>query len=185
MTSEQRLSEQCSKQDGQAFRELYDNFGGRLFSLCLRYIPDRNDAEDALQDSFIKIIHSISSFRYKGEGSLYAWMSRIVMNQCLDRLRKDRGKPLTDIEVTQLDGIADSEPDAAGIESIPEDELIRMVGRLPAGYRAVFNMYAVEGYSHKEIARALGIKEKTSSSQYFKARAMLATMIKEYEKGCK
>ena len=177
MIPEQTLAERCRRKESQAFKELYDTYAGRLFSLCTRYAPTQTSAEDILQDSFIKIIQSFDSFRYKGAGSLYAWMSRITVNRALDSIKKDSRIPTVTLEESRAEEIRLDDRD---IGIIPEKELLRMIRELPSGYRTVFNMFALDGFSHKEIARALGIRERTSSSQYSRARAMLAGKIKHY-----
>lgn len=179
MTSEQTLAERCRRRESQALKELYDSYAGRLFSLCMRYAPTQASAEDILQDSFIKIIQSIDSFHFRGTGSLYAWMSRITVNRALDSLKIDSRIRTVTIEESRAAEIRLEDRD---IGIIPEKELLRMIRELPPGYRMVFNMFALDGFSHKEIARALGIKERTSSSQYSRARAMLAEKIKDYLK---
>jgi len=176
MIDERQLSERCARGEKPACRELYDSYAGRLLALSARYTGSRDVAEDVLQDSFIKIFSSIASFHYRGEGSLYAWTRRVVVNQSLDWLRKQKKNGTVQIEEARLTPEVD-EQEAA---SIPEDVLARMVEELPVGYRTVFNLFAIDGYSHREIGRMLGIKEKTSSSQYFRARSLLAGKIKEY-----
>lgn len=179
MTSEQQLAERCAKGERTAFKELYDIYAGRLLSLCMRYSGDLAAAEDILQDSFITIISSFDSFRYRGSGSLYAWLSRVVANKAVDKLREKKKLPVVTIEEGRVqETLLDNEE----IFSIPEKDLLKMIEELPPGYRTVFNMFALDGFSHKEIARSLGIREKTSSSQYSRARAMLAGIIKEYLK---
>ena len=177
MTPEQALAERCRRRESQAFKELYDTYAGRLFSLCTRYAPTQASAEDVLQDAFIKIIQSFDSFHYRGAGSLYAWMSRITVNRALDSMKKEGRIQTVTIEESRAEEIRLEDSD---IRDIPEKELLRMIRELPPGYRTVFNMYALDGFSHKEIARALGIKERTSSSQYSRARTMLAEKINDY-----
>lgn len=176
MSREQELAERCRRKEGQAFRELYDSYAGRLFALCTRYAPSQAAAEDILQDSFVKIIQSFGSFRYRGEGSLYAWMSRITVNRALDSIKQDNRIPTVTFEESRAQEIPLDEKD---IGVIPEKDLLRLIRELPPGYRTVFNMFALDGFSHKEIAAALGINERTSSSQYSRARALLAGKIKD------
>lgn len=177
MSPEQSLSERCKRAERPAFKELYDSYAGRLLSLCSRYVGTRAAAEDVLQDSFIKIIQSFGSFKYRGPGSLYAWMSRITVNRALDTVRQDCKVPTVPIDSGKAGEVGIEDDD---ICAVPHEELLRMIRELPPGYRTVFNMYALDGYSHKEIGRALGIKERSSSSQYLRARAMLAEKIKDY-----
>ena len=176
MFDERQLSERCARGEKPACRELYDSCAGRLLALSTRYVGSVDAAEDVLQDAFIKVFSSISSFRYRGEGSLYAWIRRVVINQSLDWLRLQKKTGTVPIEEARTS----SEVEEKDVAAIPEGVLARMVEELPEGYRTVFNLFAIDGYSHKEIGKMLGIKEKTSSSQYFRARALLAGKIKEY-----
>lgn len=176
MYDERQLSERCARGEKPACRELYDSYAGRLLALSTRYTGSQDAAEDVLQDSFIKVFSSIGTFRYKGEGSLYAWIRKIVINRSLDWLRVQKRNGTVPIDEAR----SSSEIEEKDVGPIPEDILARMVEELPDGYRTVFNLFAIDGYSHREIGRMLGIKEKTSSSQYFRARALLAGKIKEY-----
>jgi RNA polymerase sigma-70 factor (ECF subfamily) len=178
MFDERQLSERCARGEKPACRELYDSCAGRLLALSTRYVGSVDAAEDILQDSFIKVFSSIGSFRYQGEGSLYAWIRRIVINRSLDWLRIQKKNGTVPIEEARTS----SEIEEKDVCVIPEDVLARMVEELPDGYRTVFNLFAIDGFSHREIGRMLGIKEKTSSSQYFRARALLAEKIKRYIK---
>lgn len=178
MTPEQLLAERCRSRESQAFRELYDTYAGRLLFLCARYAASHAEAEDILQDSFIRIIQSFDSFRYRGAGSLYAWMRRITVNKALDFVRTAGRFPTETMDETDAKEIFIDDNDV-GI--VPEDVLLRFIRELPPGYRTVFNMFALDGFSHKEIARTLGIKERTSSSQYHRARTILAAKIKDYQ----
>lgn len=176
MYDERQLSERCARGEKPACRELYDSCAGRLLALSTRYTGSQDAAEDVLQESFIKIFSSIASFRYRGEGSLYAWIRRVVINQSLDWLRKEKRNGTVPIDELRTS----AEIDETEVGLVPDDVLARMVEELPDGYRTVFNLFAIDGYSHREIGKMLGIKEKTSSSQYFRARALLAGKIKEY-----
>lgn len=176
MYDERQLSERCARGEKPACRELYDSCAGRLLALSTRYTGSQDAAEDVLQEAFIKVFSSISSFRYRGEGSLYAWIRRVVINQSLDWLRKEKRNGTVPIEETRTS----AEVDEDEVAVVPEDVLAGMVEDLPDGYRTVFNLFAIDGYSHREIGKMLGIKEKTSSSQYFRARALLAGKIKDY-----
>ena len=178
MYDERQLAERCAKGDRLACRELYDTFAGRLLALGARYTGSRESAEDVVQDALVKVFSSFQSFRYKGSGSLYAWMSRIVINRSLDWLRERKRSGTVNLDDAHADRTASvTESD---VDTVPAEVLARMVEELPDGYRTVFNLYAMDGYSHKEIGKLLGIKEKSSSSQYFRARALLAEKIKEY-----
>lgn len=142
---------------------------------CLRYIADRDAVKDVMQDAFVKVFTSLSQFHYRGEGSLKAWVTRIAANESLNYVRRNERLAFTDNVPDVPD---DEDPD---IGEVPMQVLLRMIGDLPAGYRAVFNLFVFEGMSHKDIARALGIKESSSASQYLRAKRQLAKEINEYK----
>ena len=167
---EQILAEGCRKGDDMARKELYDRYAGRLLSICMRYAGDRATAEDLLHDAFLKIYGAFDRFTYRGTGSLRAWIERITVNVKLGSVTLDEGKAAAEV----------AEPDVAEMARVPREVLMRFIGELPEGYRAVFNLYCIEEYSHRDIARMLGINEKSSSSQLFRARAMLARRIRAY-----
>lgn len=143
-------------------------------SVCLRYADNREMAEDFLQDGFIKVFSSIRSYSY--EGSFEGWMRRIFVNTALEALRKNdllrNGVELDALEPQQ-------EADYSAVEKISADELMELIAQLPPGFRTVFNMFAIEGYSHREIAETLNINESTSRSQYTRAKRLLQKWIKE------
>ena len=144
-------------------------------AIGLRYVPEREEVRDILQDSFVKILTSIGKFDFRGEGSLKSWISRIVVNCAIDHVREhDR--------IAFVGDIPDSaDEEAPDVRDIPPDLLMEMIGRLPANYRLVLNLFVYEQCSHKDIARRLGIKESTSASLFFRARKMLAKMIRDYQ----
>lgn len=157
-------------------RILYDRHVGYMTAVCSRYIIDNDDVKDILQESFMKIFSSMDKFVWRGPGSLRAWMSRIVVNDCLKFLRKNGRFDTVALEASDY---SDEEPE---IGRIPPAEIQRMIRMLPVGYRTVFNLYVFEEKSHKEIAELLGIKEDSSASQFHRAKTMLAGWIKEYER---
>lgn len=159
-----------------AFEQLYQSYSPYLFSICCRYISDDKEAEDVLQDSFIKIFRSLPRFKSQGEGSLKAWMSRIVINESLKHLKLKSRMP----KENELPENLPQEDESS--EKIPTEVLLKMIRELPEGYRTVFNLFVLDGKSHKEISRLLHIKESTSASQLFKAKALLSHNIKRYIK---
>lgn len=176
---ERTLADGCRAGSDAARKELYDRFAGRLLAVCLRYAGDRATAEDLLHDAFLKIFGAFDRFSYRGPGSLRAWIERVTVNVALEWLRNrnrlgvvplDEGRALPDA----------AEPEPSEVARIPREALMRFASELPDGYRAVFNLYCIEGYSHRDIARMLGINEKSSSSQLFRARALLSRRIREY-----
>ena len=179
---EKKIAEGIRKGSHAAMKELYDEWSGYLFALCLRYIPDRETASDILQDSFVKIFTNAGSFSYKGPGSLKAWISRVTVNEALQYLRKRKSGEMLEYK-DNLPDVSEDEPEDNDIGAIPAGELQKMIEELPEGYRTIFNLFVFEEMSHKEIAAALGISESTSASQYHRARKLLAKKIKEYGKG--
>lgn len=159
-------------------KHLYERYSARLLAVCQRYLGDRAWAEDVLHDSFITIFNKSGKFDFRGEAALYGWMRSITVHKCIDALRAARRGPVPLDEGRDIP--EEAGPDADGVRKIPPGELIRMIGELPDGYRTVFNLFCMEGYSHAEIAEKLGIRENTSTSQYFRARALLAKKIKDY-----
>ena len=180
-TEEQILAEGCQKGENTARKELYDRFAGRLLAICMRYVGDRETAEDLVHDAFIKIFGAFDRFSYRGPGSLRAWIERITVNFALEWLR-NRNR-LGTLELDEGRAAAEiAEPEPGEVARIPQEVLMRFVAELPDGYRTVFNLYCIEERSHKEIAELLGINEKSSSSQLFRARTLLARRIKDYLK---
>ena len=174
METEQELLEAIRGGERAALRRLYDRYSGYAMAIGLRYIPERDEVRDVLQDSFVKILTSVSQFNYRGEGSLKSWVGRIVCHCAVDYLREHQ-RFLT-IDVVPDEPEEPEEPDIGGV---PPDELMAMIGRLPANYRTVLNLYVFEQRPHREIAQLLGIKESTSSSLFFRAKKMLAREIEK------
>lgn len=171
---EKRLIRLSQKGDPGAQKALYDWLSPKMFAVCLRYMGDRMAAEDVLQDGFVTLFSKLDS--YSGVGSFEGWARKIFVNTALMSLRKsDVLKETGDIEEAR--GIIGEQ--ISPIQEIGYKELIRLIGELPTGFRTVFNMYVVEGYSHKEIGEALGISENTSRSQLLRARALLQSKILE------
>ena len=175
-TFDTQLIAACKKGDRAAQRSLYDRLAPRMFPVCIRYVGDRALAEDILQDGFVTLFTRIDS--YKGEGSFEGWARRIFVTTALMSLRKKDALKLSD----ELETVRGMKTEITGqMENIGYKELMELVMSLPTGFRTVFNMYAVEGYSHKEIGDILGISEVTSRSQFSRARALLQSKIKERE----
>ena len=171
-----QLIESCIKGNRVAQKVMYDRLASRMFSICIRYVGDRTLAEDILQEGFITLFTRLGS--YKGVGSFEGWARRIFVTTALMYLRKKDALKMSD-DLEQARGLKTEM--TSQIENIGYQELMKIVMSLPAGFRTVFNMYAVEGYSHKEIAGILGISEVTSRTQYSRARALLQSKIKERE----
>lgn len=178
--SEKQIAEDIRNGSNAAVKKLYDESSGYLLALCSRYIADHAAAEDVLQDSFLKIISSIGSFTWKGNGSLKAWMSRITVNEALQYLRKQKKSSFIDYG-DRLPDMTDEDDDPE-VESVPPEVIQKMIQELPDGYRTIFNLVVFEEKPHKEIADLLGITESTSASQFHRARKILAKRINDYVK---
>lgn len=169
--------------DPKAARAIYNMHVGYLTAVCSRYVTDDEDVKDLLQESFVKIFRSLDRFRYRGKGSLRAWMTRIVVNEALKFLR-DKGQGRNSMvelkEYLPETADEDSTVDDADVSEIPPEEMQKMIRRLPVQYRTVFNLYVFQQMSHKEIASALGMAPATSASCLHRARKMLVQMVNEY-----
>lgn len=171
--TEDELIKACIDNNSRAQKTLFETYSPRLMGVCMRYAEDRDAAQDMLQDGFIKIFQKLSA--YKGSGSFGGWAHRTMVNTCLDAIRKNsKFKYAVDIEdaehLVQIKETAYSD--------IRTKELLKLIQALPEGYKVVFNMFAIEGYGHKEIAEELDIAENTSKSQYRKARLWLQRELK-------
>lgn len=175
METERELLEAIRVGDRAAMRRLYERYKGYAMAIGLRYIPNSDEMRDVLQDSFVKIITGISRFEYRGEGSLKSWVSRIVANQAINYIRDHERFHFTD-EIS--DDRIEEEPD---IGEVPDEVLDGLIGQLPANYRVVLNLFVFEQLSHREIAQQLGISEKNSATQFFRAKRALQKMIIEYK----
>lgn len=178
--SENELSLRCKQEDMNARRMLYERYGGVLMAICLRYTGNREEAEDVLHDGFLHIFESIKQFTYQGEGSLKAWLSRVMVNEALGFLRKRNAQAQQEVLLDEIPDMPDTED--TGFDGLPQSVLMRMISELPDGYRTIFNLYVFEDKSHKEIASMLGISERTSSSQFYRAKSLLMKKINEYRK---
>lgn len=171
-----KLIEACIGGDRASQKVLYDRLAPRMFPLCIRYIGDRTLAEDILQEGFITLFTKLDN--YKGEGSFEGWARKIFVTTALMSLRKkDALKMSEDLEAAR--GMKAEV--TTQIQSLGYKELMKLVMQLPPGFRTVFNMYAIEGFSHKEISEMLGISETTSRTQLSRARTWLQNKIKEIE----
>ncbi|WP_036904662.1 RNA polymerase sigma factor [Prevotella sp. AGR2160] len=175
---EQSIIDRFRRGDSSAMDVLYSQYSGYLTAVCARYITDDDDLKDVLQEALIKIFTNIGNFEYRGRGTLKGWMSRIVVNEALSLLRRQSAAQKVRPD-TDLPDLPDEEPQ---LEGITTETIINCIQQLPPGYRTVFNLYAIEGHSHQEIAQMLGIKADTSASQYYKAKNMLARMLREVKR---
>ena len=179
--TEQELALGCARSDRDAQAELYTRYAAGIYALCLRYIEDREEARDLMHDAMIKAMDNFKSFKYAGEGSINAWISRIAVNMAIDRLKESSRFRQIPIELVSGSEIEDAlEPDAGQVEQIPDGVLDEMIAELPPIRRTIFNMYFVDGFSHKEIAGKLGITERGSTSMMAKARASIKKVLLNY-----
>ena len=174
-TTETQLIAALRRGESRAHKVAYERFSGRMLAVCMRYCANRDDAEEVMIDGFMRVFEKISQFRE--DGSFEGWIRRIMVTESLMFLRKNKQWrqeiPIDDVTV---------EPDYAWADTaIHENDLLRMVNQLPDGYRTVFNLYAIEGYNHAEIAELLGMSEGTSKSQLSRARAILQANIAKAE----
>lgn len=158
--------------DDVAFKALYDSISGKMYSLCLRYASNSEDANDLFQDGFVKLYRNLSNYRF--EGSFEGWARRIFVTTCLDSLKK---KKVNFSELSEETRIESKDPNAH--DKLNMENLMKLVQSLPDGYRTVVNLYLIEEYSHKEIADMLGITESSSKSKLHKARLILKERLSE------
>jgi RNA polymerase sigma factor (sigma-70 family) len=172
--SESDLIEGCLRGDRKMQYELYQQFAPKMYGVCLRYAGNAEEAEDILQEGFIKIFNKIGS--YRGDGSFEGWIRRIFVNTAIEHFRKKTYlQPITEVEENTMEGKY-----LSVLDNLAEKDIIQLVQQLSPGYRTVFNMYVVEGYTHKQIAEALGISEGTSKSQLSRAKQILQDMVKRF-----
>lgn len=169
--TEERLIDACRKGDRKAQYELYEKYAPLMYSICRRYVMRLQEAEDILVCGFTKVFQKLHQF--KGEGSFEGWVRRIMVNEALTFIRRNKSMYL-EVEIET----ASREPDLNKLsDQLEVEDLEKMIDRLPMGYKTVFNLYAIEGFSHKEIAQKLGISENTSKSQLSRARAHLQKLL--------
>ncbi|MBL0342798.1 MAG: RNA polymerase sigma factor [Bacteroidetes bacterium] len=173
--NETEIIKGCIRKDRQSQKALYDRFASVMYAICLRYTHSRDNALDVLQDGFIKVYSSLES--YKGEGNFEGWLKRIFINTAISYYHKIK---------TLADHFPDSEETTYNysdeiniISKMSEKELLKLISKLPDGYRMVFNLYVIEGYDHEEIGKMLSINPGTSRSQLLKARRVLQQQLKD------
>lgn len=171
--SEYELARGCQREDRSAQEALYARFAPRMFAVCLRYARHRPEAEDLLQEGFVRVFDKLGGFRM--EGSLEGWIRRIMVHTCINHLRKKSVR--NEVLGTHRAPERHASPDA--LANLGQQELMALVMELPDGYRTVFNLYAIEGYDHAEIAALMGCGESTSRSQLAKARRHLQQRLEE------
>ena len=163
----------CREGDLTAQKALYKSMSGKMFAVCLRYASDYHNAEDILQEGFIKVFRNID--KYRGEGSFEGWIRRIFVNTSIEQYRKNvKLYAVSEIEDTNI-----SNHDSNALDTLMTEDLLRLIQTLSPGYKTIFNLFVMEGMSHAEIAQELGISEGTSKSQLARARGILQTKIEK------
>lgn len=183
MGHDKKLVKDLKRRKKGIYEALYQDYAPALLSVCLRYCCNIQDAEDVLHDGFIKILRHIDTFKARSSGSFEGWMKRIMINTALNFLR-DRAKERWSLEIDPVRERIPDEPEESNHwedlnQQLGTDRIMQMICELPPGYRAVFNLYVFEGFSHKEIAEELQFSENTSKSQLSKARSLLRKKISD------
>jgi RNA polymerase sigma factor (sigma-70 family) len=172
--TESDLIHGCMEGNRRMQEELYRRFSPRMYAVCLRYASSSEEAEDILQEGFIKIFKKLGS--YRGDGSFEGWIRRVFVNTAIEHFRRRRYlQPVTEKEENTIEGKL-----LSVLDDLAEKDILELIKQLSPGYRTVFNMYVVEGYTHKEIGEMLAISEGTSKSQLSRAKVILQDMVKKY-----
>lgn len=174
--TERELIEGCLRGSALHQRALYDRFSGKMYAVCIRYAKTPSDAADLLQEGFIKVFGKIGQYHY--QGSFEGWIRRVMVNTCLRAYQRQR----FEMEQSGLESLPDPSVPPDAVSNLSEVDLLGLIAQLPEGYRLVFNLVAIEGYTHAEVAEILGIQEGTSRSQLTKARRWLAEQLLLLEK---
>ncbi len=182
MMNEQQLIEQCKKQNSKAQKILYDRYAGLFLGICMRYVYERSEAEDILQEGFLKIFTKIKEF--EGRGSFEGWMKRVIVNTAITHYHRNSKHnkhhyDIGDVQETKFENETYKESEFTG------DELLKVINSLPEGYKMIFNLYAIEGYKHKEISALLKIDINTSKSQYSRAKKLIRKKLEHLKKEAK
>jgi len=176
MYSDEELIQGCLNNNARAQESFYKHYVSRMYGVCLRFARSRMEADDFLQEGFIKVFANLQSFR--NEGSLDGWIRRTIINTAINLIKKN-AKFLNNTEIDRADVLP--REDATALDSLCAEELLEMIAELPTGYRIVFNLNVIEGYTHKEIGSLLDISENTSKSQLSRARQALQKKISELQ----
>ncbi len=173
MISDKTLIHKCMKNDSDAQELLYRNYASKMYGVCLRFTKNKMDADDTLQDGFIKVFNSLRNYKY--EGSFEGWIRRIMINTAINHYKKS----LHHYNEIDVDDIQINNNDESALDRLSAIDLLKLIKTLPDGYRMVFNLYAIEGYNHIEVGKMLGISKNTSKSQLSRARKFLQDKIKK------
>ncbi|MDR2836245.1 MAG: sigma-70 family RNA polymerase sigma factor [Bacteroidales bacterium] len=169
----EKLIKQCQKKDHKAFDELYKKFSPLIYGICLRYTKNEEDAKDLMQDNFIKILTKIDNYQFKG--SFEGWLRKLTINNAINYLESSNYNSFKNDNII----INVNSKEETPFEKINAEELLMIINKLPIGYKTVFNLYAIDGYKHSEIADLLGISESTSKTQFKKAREAILEILKK------
>ena len=171
--NEEQLVLKCLEKDALAQKQLFEYYSRRMMGVCLRYSKDMEEAQDVLQMGFIKVFEKLEMYNQKG--SLEGWIRKIIVNTALDNIRKNK-KLLNNVDLEKVDYQLENHHETA-VEAMSAQDLLKVIQSMPTGFRTVFNMYVIEGYSHKEIAEELNITVSTSKSQFSRARSYLQKIL--------
>jgi RNA polymerase sigma factor (sigma-70 family) len=173
--TDEQLVKKCLEKDSLAQKQLFDSFSRKMMGVCLRYTKDVEEAQDVLQIGFVKVFEKLHLFN--NEGSLEGWIRKVLVNTALDQIRKNK-KFDDNVDLSKVDYSMASENENV-LDQLSANDLLKIIQAMPTGFRTVFNLYAIEGYSHQEIADQLNISINTSKSQYSRARVYLQKIILE------
>jgi RNA polymerase sigma-70 factor (ECF subfamily) len=175
MLTDEVLIKRCIANDAKAQRELYQRFAPKMWAVCLRFAKDRMTAEDILQEGFVRVYGKLNQYTF--EGSFEGWIRRIMVNTAINYYRKNLMN--AGIELSFEDVFSKESVREDALDKLSAKELLALVQELPEGYRLIFNLYAIDGYTHKEIGDIMGISENTSKTQYMRARVSLQDKVRK------
>ncbi len=170
----EQLIQHCIAGDNRAQKALYERYADKMFRVCYRYVKNEHDAEDLLVNGFLKVFNHLQNIEFRGERSLEAWIKRIMINESLMFLRRNNN--FRNVDTSLVVNVGEN---ATVTNDLAAEEIYALILQLPIGYRTVFNLYVIEGFSHKEIAEKLDISENTSKSQLSKGRALLRKILEK------
>jgi RNA polymerase sigma factor (sigma-70 family) len=172
LVNTQDLIKKCQSQNKKAQEELFKRLSAPMMGVCLRYLKNREDAEEILLGGFFKVFKNLEKFTYENDNAFFGWVKRIMINEALMLLRKNK-----EIQVLAINEEIDFEDEVSGLNELETADLLKTIQQIPIGYRTVFNLYEIEGYSHREISKTLNISVGTSKSQLFKAKKLLRELL--------
>lgn len=178
LVNTQDLINKCQSQNRKAQEVLFKRLSAPMMGVCLRYLKSREDAEEVLLSGFFKVFKNFEKFTYENDKAFFGWVKRIMINEALILLRKNK-----DIQVLAINEELDFENEVSGLHELETADLLKTIQQIPIGYRTVFNLYEIEGYSHKEISKTLEISVGTSKSQLFKAKKLLRKLLRSEHDG--